>query len=76
MAANSLFITGAGKLEKKNLDLDQGNWRQHNGTDKRTPEQRYTYKERGISRVKATRRKSRVKAIRKRKSCTSTQTVV
>ncbi len=22
------------KLEKKNLDLDQGNWRQHNGTDK------------------------------------------
>jgi hypothetical protein len=29
------------KLEKENLDLDQGNWRQHNGTDKRKPEQRY-----------------------------------
>jgi hypothetical protein len=29
------------KLGNKNLDLDQGNWRQHNGMDKRTPEQRY-----------------------------------
>ncbi len=35
MVANSLFITG--KLEKKNPDLDQGNWRQHNGMDKRNP---------------------------------------
>jgi hypothetical protein len=33
VVANSLFITG--KLEKKNLDLDQGNWRQHNRMDKR-----------------------------------------
>jgi hypothetical protein len=41
VVANSLFITGAGKLEKKNLDLDQGNWRLHNGMDKRTPEQSY-----------------------------------
>jgi hypothetical protein len=32
------------KLEKKSLDLDQGNWRQHNGTDKRNPEQRYIEK--------------------------------
>ncbi len=42
------------KLEKKNLDLDQGNRRQRNGMDKRTPEQRYIYRERYISRVKAT----------------------
>ncbi len=46
MVANSLFIPGAGKLEKKNLDLDQGNWRRHNGTDKRTEEQRYMSRER------------------------------
>jgi hypothetical protein len=32
VVANSLFITG-----KKNSDLDQGNWRQHNGMDKRNP---------------------------------------
>ncbi len=54
MVANSLFITGSWK---KNLDLDQGNWRQHNGTDKRKPEQRYIYRERYTSRVKATRKK-------------------
>jgi hypothetical protein len=29
------------KIGKKNLDLDQENWRQQNGTDKRTLEQRY-----------------------------------
>jgi hypothetical protein len=32
VVANSLFITGSWK---KNLDLDQENWRQHNGMDKR-----------------------------------------
>jgi hypothetical protein len=69
VVGKQFIITGAGKLEKKNLDLDQGNWRQHNGTDKRTTGQRYIYRERYISRVKATRRKSRVKAIRKWKSC-------
>jgi hypothetical protein len=25
------------KTGKKNTDLDQGNWRQHNGMDKRNP---------------------------------------
>jgi hypothetical protein len=36
------------KTGKKNLDLDQGNWRQHNGTDKRNPEQRDICIEKGI----------------------------
>jgi hypothetical protein len=35
------------KLEKKNLYLDQGNWRQHNRTDKRNPE-KDIYIEKGI----------------------------
>jgi hypothetical protein len=30
---------------KKNTDLNQGNWRQHNGMDKRNPEKRYIYRE-------------------------------
>ncbi len=61
MVANSSFITGSWK---NNLDLDQGNWRQYNGLDKRKSEQKYI--EKGIyvvlrqhankSRVKATRR--------------------
>jgi hypothetical protein len=63
------------KLKKKNLDLDQGNWRQHNGTDKRTPEQRYIYRERIYKSCKGNTQKkvmlkyaeSHVKAIRKRK---------
>ncbi len=84
MVANSLFITGAGKPEKKNLDLDQGNWWQHNGTEKRTPEQRYIHIEKGyISRAKVRRKScqgdtqngSRAKA--RRKSCQGdTQTEV
>jgi hypothetical protein len=32
------------KTGKKNTDLDQGNWRQHNGMDKRNPgKNRYIY---------------------------------
>jgi hypothetical protein len=36
------------KTGKKNTDLDQGNWRQHNGMDKRNPGKRYIYIEKGI----------------------------
>jgi hypothetical protein len=34
--SEQFIITG--RLEKRNPDLDKGNWRHHNGMDKRTPE--------------------------------------
>ncbi len=43
------------KTGKKNTDLDQGNWRQHNGMEKRNSGKIYIYR-RYISRVKATRK--------------------
>jgi hypothetical protein len=33
------------KTGKKNTDLDEGNWRQHNGMDKRNSGKRYIYRE-------------------------------
>ncbi len=67
MVANSLFITGSWK---RDLDLDQGNWRQHIGTDKRKLEQRYIYIEKGILVVLEQHAdKSHAEAVCKQKSC-------
>jgi hypothetical protein len=37
-------MSNLGPTGKKNTDLDQGNWRQHNGMDKRNPGKETMYR--------------------------------